>query len=67
MNTDDRVHILHMVDACEAALQFVAGHSRADLDGDRMLLFALIRAVEVVGEAASKISEDMRLANSQLP
>lgn len=31
---------------------FVEGRRREDLDSDRMLLFALVRAVEVVGEAA---------------
>jgi len=67
MNTDDRVRVLHMIDACEVAAQFIAGRSRADLDDDRMLLFALIRAIEVIGEAASKISENTRAASSQLP
>jgi len=27
--------------------------ARADLDRDRMLLFAVVRAIEIVGEAAS--------------
>ncbi|MEA3276157.1 MAG: HepT-like ribonuclease domain-containing protein [Pseudomonadota bacterium] len=67
MHADDRVRVLHMIDAGEAALQFIAGRSRADLDDDRMLLFASVRAVEVIGEAASKISEDARSANKHLP
>jgi uncharacterized protein with HEPN domain len=33
-----------------------------DLDTDLMLRFALVRAIEIVGEAASKLSLEMRAA-----
>ena len=45
----------------------MAGRSRADLDTDRMLLFAVVRAIEVVGEAASKLSEEFRAAHPSIP
>ncbi len=37
---------------------FLIGRSRADLDSDRMLMFAVVRAIEVVGEAANHVSDD---------
>src|SRR6266545_1864546 len=37
MRDEDRVRILHMIDAADAGAQFVAGRSRADLEQDRML------------------------------
>ena len=46
-----RVRVQHMRDACQMALRFVHGRQRSDLDRDDMLLFALVRAVEVLGEA----------------
>ncbi len=49
-----------MADAIAAALRFSAGRSRADLDHDEMLLFALVRAIEIVGEAATKVSDATR-------
>lgn len=49
---NDGVRLRHMIEAAQSALTFVAGRNRADLDGDRILLFALLRAVEVVDEAA---------------
>lgn len=54
MPPDDRVRVRvqHMRDACQMALRFVHGRQRSDLDRDDMLLFALVRAVEVLGEAA---------------
>ncbi|MGA8052704.1 MAG: HepT-like ribonuclease domain-containing protein [Burkholderiales bacterium] len=57
MSPDDRWRIFHMIEASEQALAFVAGRVRADLDTDAMLRLALTRAVEVVGEAAAKVSE----------
>ena len=51
-----------MADAIDAALRFVKDRARADLDTDEMLLFALVRAVEVVGEAAAKVSPQGREA-----
>lgn len=56
MSPDDRVRLQHMADAIEAASGFLSGRSRADLDSDRMLVFALVRAIEIVGEAAAKLS-----------
>ncbi len=40
---------------------------RGDLDGDRMLLFALVRAVEVIGEAASKVTPETRSGMPAMP
>ena len=67
MRTEDRLRLRHMIEAAESAIQFMAGRSRADLDTDRMLLFAVVRAIEVVGEAASKLSEEFRAAHPGIP
>ncbi len=67
MSRDDTVRIRHMIDAIEAALRFAAGHSRSDLDVDEMLLFALVRAAEIVGEAAGKLSAEGRAQMPQVP
>ena len=58
---------MHMIDAAEAIGQFIAGRQRADLDADRMLLFAVVRAIEVIGEAASRVSEDTRSEVPEIP
>jgi uncharacterized protein with HEPN domain len=67
MRDEDRARILHMVEAAEAMAQFVAGRSREDLDHNRMLLFALVHAIEVFGEAASRVSPETRAATTQVP
>jgi uncharacterized protein with HEPN domain len=62
MQPEDIVRLSHMRDAAASALRFAQGRSREDLDRDEMLLFALVRAVEVIGEAATKVSNDGRAA-----
>ena len=67
MSPRDRVRLRHMVDAMEAAARFAQGRSRADLDRDEMLRFALVRAVEVVGEAAGRLSPEAQAALPDVP
>ena len=56
-----------MIDAAEAVAQFIAGRRRADLDGDRMLLFAIVRAIEVLGEASARMSPDTQALAPSIP
>ena len=67
MPDDDRIRVLHMIEAAESALSFASGRERADFDADRMLLFGVVRAIEVIGEAAGKISQDTRRAAPTIP
>lgn len=67
MRAEDQVRILHMIDAAESIGAFLAGRQRAHLDQDRMLLFAIIRAIEIIGEAAGRITHDTRLAHPEIP
>ena len=63
----DRIRLRHMLDAAESALRFVQGRQRQDLDADEMLTFALVRALEIVGEAAAQVSEPARQALPRVP
>lgn len=67
MLVEDRVRLVHMVEAADAAIDFVAGRQRADLDTDRMLTFAVVRAIEIVGEAANHVSPGGGALLPQLP
>lgn len=67
MNAHDRVRLLHAIDAVNAAIRFAESRTRADLDQDEMLLFALVRAIEIVGEALSKVTAETRAELPDLP
>jgi len=67
MNPDDLVRLQHMLDAAQQARTFMIGEDRKSLDADQKLVFALVRAIEIVGEAASRISFEFRDSHPQLP
>jgi uncharacterized protein with HEPN domain len=64
---EDRVRLRHMRDAARQALQFCQRRTRADLDADAMLRFALLHAVTIVGEAAAQVSDPSRAEMPDLP
>ena len=66
MSPDDLIRLRHMAGAAQDALSFVRGRQRGDLDTDTMLRFALTRAVEIVGEAAAKVSAAGRAAAPEI-
>jgi uncharacterized protein with HEPN domain len=56
-----------MLEAADAAIGFMAGRTRADLDSDLMLAFAVVRAIGIVGEAAHHVSDEARALLPALP
>jgi len=53
---DDLTRLKHIRDAAEEALFFVQNRTREDLDNDRMLSLALVRLIEIIGEAGNNVS-----------
>jgi uncharacterized protein with HEPN domain len=60
MLKDDLVRLRHMLDAAREALSFALGKSRSDLDTNRMLVLSLVKDIEIIGEAAGKVSQGTR-------
>jgi uncharacterized protein with HEPN domain len=56
-----------MLDAASGAAGFARERSRADLDGDRLLALGLVKLIEIVGEAASKVTLQFREAHPEVP
>lgn len=64
---DDAARLRHMIDYAREAVQMCEGCGREDLDRDRMLNLSLVRLVEIVGEAAGRVSEAWQLAHPEVP
>ncbi len=64
---DDTVSIRHMFDHAVEAVEMARGRSRADLDRDRQLNLALVRLVEIIGEAAKRVGPATCEAHPQIP
>ena len=56
MLDNDTVRLHHILDAIREAVSFSQGRSGKDLYSDRMLSLALVRLLEIIGEAARGIS-----------
>jgi uncharacterized protein with HEPN domain len=56
-----------MLDAANEALEFIHGKNRSDLDTDRMLVLSLVKELEIIGEAANKVSAETRSQSNAIP
>jgi uncharacterized protein with HEPN domain len=61
------VRLLHIRDAAQHALKFADGVAREEFEANRMLIFALERCLEIVGEAAGQLSEEVWAAAPDIP
>jgi uncharacterized protein with HEPN domain len=57
----------HMLDHAEETVSFARDRTRADLDADRLLNLALTRLLEIMGEAAGRVPEDLRERHPEIP
>lgn len=67
MLDDDAIRIRHMLDAAREAIGFASGRTSEELVHDRMLLLSLVKCVEILGEAASKVTEATRESLPEIP
>jgi len=64
---DDTSYIWDMLDAAKAVREFITGRSYQDYLIDRMLRGAVERYLEIIGEAAGKVSKAFRDAHPEIP
>ena len=57
---DDDVSLRQMLDHAVEAVEMARGRRRDDLDRDRQLNLSLVRLLEIVGEAAARVSHATR-------
>jgi uncharacterized protein with HEPN domain len=64
---DPTVRLRHMLDHAREAAEMVRGRSRQDADSDRQLNLALVRLLEVIGEAAARVPPEIRDRYPRIP
>lgn len=64
---EDEVRLGHMLDHAIEAVEVCRDRTRADLDSDRLLNLALVRLVEIVGEAANQVSDQGQAGRPDIP
>jgi uncharacterized protein with HEPN domain len=56
-----------MLEAAEEASGFIAGTDAGTLEEDRMRTLAIVRCLEIVGEAASQVTNEARIELPSIP
>lgn len=64
---DDRVYLGHMLDMARKVCAKSAGLTRVHFDADEDLRLALLHLVQVIGEAAGRVSTETQAAHPEIP
>jgi uncharacterized protein with HEPN domain len=67
MTDKDLVRLKHMLDSINAILEFVRDKNRVNLSESRLLSSAIARELEILGEAAGRVSQETQDRYPQLP
>jgi uncharacterized protein with HEPN domain len=67
MPSPDAIRLRHMREAVASALEMADGRQRPDLTANMMLAMALARCLEILGEAASQVTPEVRVRFSGIP
>ena len=64
---DDMVSLRHMLDHAREAVNLTRERVRGDLDANRLLELSLVRLMEIIGEAANRVSPDFQSRYPHIP
>jgi len=64
---DPQVPLRQMLEYAQEAVDLCRGKERSNLDKDRLLELALVRLLEIIGEAANRVSPTEQAARPQIP
>ena len=64
---EDSVYLGHMLDMTKRAIKALAEKGRTDYDADDILRMGLTHIVQVIGEAARKVSPEFQQTHPEIP
>ena len=57
---DDKFYLSHILEAIEKIYGYIEGSSFDDFSVNNMMFDAVVRELEIIGEASSKLSDDFK-------
>lgn len=63
----DKLRLQHILDACDAVIQFMTGKLEEDLVRDKLLVSGVTRQIEIIGEAANMLTTELRAEHPEVP
>lgn len=67
MSRDEGAYVEDMVEACARVIEYTSGLDAATLRADRKTIDAVVRNLEVLGEAAKRVSNTLRALAPGIP
>ncbi|EKE00124.1 MAG: protein of unknown function DUF86 [uncultured bacterium] len=67
MKKDNLVYIEDILDSCDKILSYIGDAGIEQLEDDRMLVDAIVRNIEVIGEASKRLDDDFRKTYPDFP
>jgi uncharacterized protein with HEPN domain len=64
---DDDIRLRHMLDAAKRAARMAQQETRESLETDEKFALAVVRLIEIMGEAANHVSAESQAKLSNLP
>ena len=64
---NDLIRLGHMLESALEAESFAHGRTRRDLDHDRMLSLSLLKCIEIIGEAATRVNPETQARYTSIP
>ena len=64
---DDKIYIEHILQSIDRIQTYIAGKDHQIFSDDFMTQDAVVRQLEIIGEATKRISKDLRNINPQVP
>ena len=64
---DDRIYIEHILKSIERIQSYISGKDQETFSNDSITQDAVVRQLEIIGEATKRISKELRKNNPEVP
>lgn len=62
----DSARLEHIIVAINNIQESIEGKTQEDLEQNKMLFFAIVKNIEIIGEAANNLTKDLRVMHSEV-
>ncbi|MEK6967491.1 MAG: DUF86 domain-containing protein [Nanoarchaeota archaeon] len=67
MKKDDSVYLVHITEAIESIEEYIKGIKQSDFLSKKIIQSAVIREIEIIGEASKMLSNKLRESHDEIP
>ena len=64
---DDRAYLHHILDAIQTIESYITGQYFEQFHANKMMVDAVVRELEIIGEAANQVSVDLKEKHPDIP